>query len=117
DMSLSNDVSFPIAGTIDFVSNQLDPNTGSLRVRAVFANADGLIGAGLFGRVRVPIGAPHDALLVIDRAVGTNQGQRYVYAINDSNEVEYRAVDVGQLHDGLREVERYRTLTQPGGDG
>ena len=63
-MSLGEDASFPIAGTIDFVSNQLDPNTGSLRVRAVFPNEDGFIGSGMFGRIRVPIGEPHDALLV-----------------------------------------------------
>jgi len=116
-MSLGNDEGFPIAGTLDFVSNQLDPNTGSLRVRAVFPNEDGFLGAGLFGRIRVPVDAPHDALLVIDRAVGTNQGQKYVLVVNAANEVEYRAVDVGQLHDGLREVHQYRTITQPGGDG
>ncbi|MEX2093620.1 MAG: hypothetical protein WD971_13125, partial [Pirellulales bacterium] len=95
----------------------LDPNTGSLRVRAVFPNEDGFIGAGLFARVRVPIGAPHDALLVLDRAVGTNQGQKYVLVVNANDEVEYRAVDVGQLHDGLREVLRNRTITEPDGDG
>ncbi len=117
DMSLANDEGFPIAGTIDFVSNQLDPNTGSLRVRAVFPNEDGFIGAGLFGRVRVPISASHDALLVVDRAVGTNQGQKYVLVVNDKNDVEYRAVEVGQLHDGLREVLRSRTITEPGADG
>ena len=77
-MSLGQENGFPIAGTIDFVSNQLDPNTGSLRVRAVFPNEDGFIGAGMFGRVRVPIGQPHDALLVLDEAIGTNQGQKYV---------------------------------------
>ena len=108
DMSLGNSQDFPISGTIDFISNQLDPNTGSLRVRAVFPNKDGFVGAGLFGRIRVPISATHDALLVIDRAVGTNQGQKYVLVVNANNEVEYRAVDVGQLHDGLREVLRYR---------
>lgn len=117
DLSLSNDTSFPIAGSIDFVSNQLDPNTGSLRVRAVFANEDGFIGAGLFGRVRVPIGVPHEALLVADQAVGTNQGQKYVLVVNAENVVEYRAVEVGQVHDGLREVLRYRTVTEPNGVG
>lgn len=116
-MSLGNEVGFPIAGTLDFVSNQLDPNTGSLRVRAVFPNKDGFLGAGLFSRIRVPVDAPHDALLMIDRAVGTNQGQKYVLVVNEANEVEYRAVDVGQLHDGLREVLRYRTIAEPGGDG
>ena len=116
-LSLGQDTSFPIAGTIDFVSNQLDPNTGSLRVRAVFPNEDGFIGSGMFGRVRVPIGLPHDALLVLDEAIGTNQGQYYVLVVNDQNQVEYRAVDVGQVQDGLREVNRYRAITEPGKDG
>jgi RND family efflux transporter MFP subunit len=116
-LSLGQEASFPIAGTIDFVSNQLDPNTGSLRVRAVFPNEDGFIGSGMFGRVRVPIGQPHDALLVLDEAIGTNQGQKYVLVVNDKNQVEYRAVDVGQVQDGLREVNRYRSITEPGQDG
>lgn len=115
DLSLANDGGlFPISGSLDFVSNQLDPNTGSLRVRAVFPNEDGTLSAGLFGRVRVPVSQPHDALLVTDRAVGTNQGQKYVFVIDANNEVEYRAVDVGQVHDGLREVLRYRKITEPG---
>jgi multidrug efflux pump subunit AcrA (membrane-fusion protein) len=80
----------------------------------VFPNEDGALSAGLFGRVRVPVSEPHDALLVTDRAVGTNQGQKYVFVVNEKNEVEYRAVDVGQVHDGLREVLRYRKITEPG---
>jgi RND family efflux transporter MFP subunit len=115
-MSLGQDDGFPIAGTINFVSNQLDPDTGSIRARAVFPNEDGLIASGLYGRIRVPISAPHDALLIIDRAVGTNQGQKYVLVVNDKDVVEYRAVDVGQVQDGLREVLRYRTITEPGAD-
>ena len=116
-LSLGQEASFPIAGTIDFVSNQLDPNTGSLRVRAVFPNEDGFIGSGMFGRVRVPIGPPHDALLVLDEAIGTNQGQKYILVVNDESKVEYRAVEVGQTQDGLREVNRYREIMEPGADG
>jgi membrane fusion protein, multidrug efflux system len=116
-LSLGQDASFPIAGTIDFVSNQLDPNTGSIRVRAVFPNEDGFIGAGMFGRIRVPIGEPHEALLVVDEAVGTNQGQKYVLVVNAQNEVEYRPVDVGQVQDGLREVLPYREIAEPGDHG
>lgn len=116
-LSLGQDSGFPIAGTIDFVSNQLDPNTGSLRVRAVFPNKDGFIGSGMFGRVRVPIGQPHDALLVLDEAIGTNQGQKYVLVVNEQNQVEYRAVDVGQAQDGLREVKQNRQIIEPGADG
>jgi RND family efflux transporter MFP subunit len=112
-----NDQAVPIAGTIDYVSNQLDPNTGSIQVRAVFPNEDNTLFAGLFARIRVPIAAPHDALLVNDRAIGSDQGQRFIVVVNDKNEVERRMVDVGQLHDGLREVYRFRTVMAPGSNG
>lgn len=105
-----------LQGYIDFLSNQLDPNTGSIRLRAFFENADGKL-AGMFGRVRVPIGPEHQALLVVDAAIGTDQGSRFVYVVNEQNVVEYRAVDVGQLHDGLREVYGTRTIKEPGPDG
>lgn len=103
-MGLGDDKTFPIAGKIDFVSNQLDPNTGSIRMRAVFPNEDGTLVAGLFGRIRMPISAPHPALLVQDSAVGTNQAQKYVLVVDDQNIVEYRPVEVGQEQNGLRQV-------------
>ena len=111
-MGLANSKAYPFQGTIDFVSNQVDPNTGSIRVRAVFPNEDGKMLAGLFGRLRMPIGKPHSALLVSDRAIGTDQGQSFVLVVNDKDEVEYRAVEIGKLHDGLREVYRTRTITE-----
>jgi RND family efflux transporter MFP subunit len=117
NVEVGNEESFPIAGTIDYVSNQLDPNTGSIQVRAVFPNKDGTLVAGLFARIRVPIAAPHDALLVNDRAIGTDQDKRFIVVVNDKNEVERRIVEVGQLHDGLREVYRFRTVMEPGPDG
>jgi RND family efflux transporter MFP subunit len=117
NVEVGNDETFPIAGVIDYVSNQLDPNTGSIQVRAVFPNEDETLVAGLFARIRIPIAAPHDALLVNDRAIGTDQGQRFIVVVNDKNEVERRMVEVGQLHDGLREVYRFRTVTEPGADG
>jgi RND family efflux transporter MFP subunit len=117
DMALTGDQGFPVKGVVDFLSNQLDPNTGSIRVRARFPNENGSLIAGLFGRIRVPIGLPHQALLVADSAIGTNQGQRFVLVVNDQNEVEYRPVEVDQLHDGLREVQRFREVTETGADG
>jgi multidrug efflux pump subunit AcrA (membrane-fusion protein) len=117
DMAVVGDVDFAVKGVIDFVSNQFDPNTGSVRLRAVFPNDNGTLVAGLFGRVRVPISAPHPALLVTDSAVGTNQSQRFVLVVNDQNEVEYRAVDVGQMHGSLREVLRFREVTETGPNG
>jgi RND family efflux transporter MFP subunit len=116
-MGLGMDKGFPIQGTIDFVSNQLDPNTGSIRVRAVFPNTEGSLVAGLFTRIQVPMSALREALLVSDWAIGTDQGQRFVLVVNDKNEVEYRQVEVGQIHDGLREVMRYRTIREPGPEG
>jgi RND family efflux transporter MFP subunit len=108
---------FPISGVIDYVSNQVDPNTGTLQVRSTYPNEDETIIAGLFARIKVPVSASHSALLVSDRAVGTDQGQAYLLVVNDKDEVEYRAVDVGQVFDGLREVHRFRTITEPGSNG
>jgi multidrug efflux system membrane fusion protein len=117
NVEVGNDDTFPITGTIDYVSNQLDPNTGSIQVRAVFPNEDETLAAGLFARIRVPIAAPHEALLVNDRAIGTDQGERFIVVVNDKKVVERRMVEVGQVHDGLREVYRFRTVMEPGRDG
>jgi RND family efflux transporter MFP subunit len=106
----SSEQSFPIAGVIDYVSNQLDPKTSTLQVRAVFPNKDESLVAGLFARIKVPVSAEHKALLVADSAIGTNQGQRFILVVNHQNEVEYRIVDVGQMHGGLREVKRFREV-------
>ena len=116
-LALGANTAFTIPGVVDFVSNQLDPGTGSIRLRAVFPNDDGLLAAGMFARVRVPVSAPHRALLVSDRAIGTGQGQRYVLVVNDKDEVEYRpVVQVGQMHGETREVYRTRRVTESGRD-
>jgi RND family efflux transporter MFP subunit len=114
-MALAGNQDFSITGETDFVSNQFDPNTGSIRIRAVFSNAGGNLEAGLFARIRVPTSAPHPALLVRESAIGTNQSQRFLMIVNDKNIVEAREVEVGQMHgEGLREILRYRTITEPG---
>jgi multidrug efflux pump subunit AcrA (membrane-fusion protein) len=107
---------FPIPGVIDFVNNQLDANTGTLQVRCAFDNEKEALVAGLFARIKVPVSEPHQALLVADQAVGSNQGQNYVLVVNDKDEIEYRAVDVGQVFDRLREVFRYRKIDEPSSD-
>jgi RND family efflux transporter MFP subunit len=91
-------------GTIDFISNRVDPTTGTLMVRGSFPNKDGFLKPGLFARVRLPVGDPRPALLISDEAVGTNQGQKYVYIVSDKNEVVYRAIKLGARSDGLRIV-------------
>lgn len=116
-MGLNIDKGYPFDGVIDFVSNQLDPDTGSIRLRAEFPNKDNQLYAGMFGRVRVPTSSPHQALLVADSAIGVDQGQNFVYVVNDKNEVEYRAVETGQLHSGLREVYSTRKIPDTDANG
>jgi RND family efflux transporter MFP subunit len=105
ELAIGNEAGFPHRGSIDFVDNQVDPGTGTLRMRGVFANDGRALTPGLFARVRIPLGDPHPALLVTDRAVETDQGIKVVYAVAHDNVVEKRAVRLGRLHDGLREIQ------------
>jgi RND family efflux transporter MFP subunit len=104
-LGLATEEGFPHQGTINFVDNQVNAKTGTLRVRGVFANADESLSPGFFARVRVSVGPPHQALLVTDRALDNDQGQRIVYVLDDNNEVDSRPVRIGALHDGLRAIE------------
>jgi RND family efflux transporter MFP subunit len=103
-LGLATDDGFPKRGTINFVDNQVNPKTGTLRLRGVFPNSDQTLDPGFFGRVRVPVGQSHDAVLVTDRAIDNDQGQKIVYVINEKNEVAARRVRTSALHDGLREI-------------
>jgi RND family efflux transporter MFP subunit len=103
-LGLATDEGFPHQGTINFEDNQVNPKTGTLRVRGVFPNKDEALSPGLFARVRVPVGRAHRALLVTDRAIDTDQGQKVLYVVNKKNEVVSRAVRLGALHHGLREI-------------
>jgi RND family efflux transporter MFP subunit len=104
-LGLTNEKGYPHVGKLDFVDNQIDAGTGTLRMRGLFPNKDRLLTPGLFVRVRVSLGASHDALLVTDRAIDTDQGQKILYVVNRDNIVEKRVVKLGNLHDGLREIE------------
>jgi RND family efflux transporter MFP subunit len=103
-LGLASEEGHPHQGVINFVDNQVNPKTGTIRLRGVFPNKQEPLLPGLFGRVRVPVGRPHRALLVSDRALDTDQGQKILYVVNDSNKVAARPVRVGALHDGLREI-------------
>jgi RND family efflux transporter MFP subunit len=104
-LGLSTETGFPHEGVIDFANNQVNAQTGTIQLRGVFANANRVFTSGLFARVRVPISDKYQAVLVPDRAIGTDQGQKYLLAVNDKNVVEYRAVKLGRLHDGLRVIQ------------
>lgn len=103
-LGLANEAGHPHQGSIDFIDNQVNPKTGTLRVRGVFPNKDEALSPGYFARVRVPIGTAHKALLVTERALDTDQGQKIVYVVDEDNKVTSRPVRLGALHDGLREV-------------
>ena len=103
-MGLADERGYTRRGVLDFEDNRIDPSTGTLRVRAVFSNTDRLLSPGLFVRIRIPVGDPYRALLVPEGALGTDQGQRFVYVVNEQNEVAYRRVTVGKLHEGLRVI-------------
>jgi RND family efflux transporter MFP subunit len=104
-LGLSDSDAFPYRGVINFVDNQIDTKTGTLLVRGVFPNKDKIHSPGLMARVRVPIGEPHDALLVTERAIDTDQGQKILYVVNAKNEVMSRPIRMGALHSGLRVIE------------
>jgi RND family efflux transporter MFP subunit len=104
-LGLAIDQGFPHKGTIDLVDNQLNPKTGTLRLRGIFPNKEGILTPGLFARVRVPIGEPHKVILVSERAIDTDQGQKILYLIDENNKVFTRPVTLGPLHDGMRVIE------------
>jgi RND family efflux transporter MFP subunit len=100
----SEDGRFPHQGTVDFVDNQLDPRSGTVRARAVFANPDRLFAPGLFARLRLEASGQYRAPVVSDRAVGTDQDKKFVLVLKPDSSVEYRPVQLGRLVDGYRVV-------------
>ncbi len=109
-MALQGETGYPHKGTVTFINNQVNSGTGSITVRGVFKNAkpkDGvrLLSPGMFVRVQLPLGRPHQAVLVVDRAVGTDQGMKFVYVVDSENKVQYRRVKTGAIQeDGLRVI-------------
>lgn len=109
-MGLQGENGFPHEGSVDFVNNQLNPTTGSILVRGVFdnpkpPNGTRLLSPGMFVRIRLPIGEPHPAVLVIDRAIAFDQGMKFVYVIDREDRAQYRRVTTGALQeDGLRVI-------------
>jgi RND family efflux transporter MFP subunit len=105
-MGLANETDYPHHGSMVFVDNQVDPRTGTIRARAEFQNKDGYLTPGLFARVKLLGHNSYRAVLVDDRAIGTDQSQKFVYVIDAENKVTYRPVQVGRLTDGLRIVQK-----------
>ena len=103
ELSLQDETGFPHTGYIDFLDNRVDPSTGTIRIRGVFDFENGLLGPGLFVRVRIPAGLPYPAVLVPERSVASDQGQKYVVVVKD-NTAEFRPVSLGTLFETLRVI-------------
>ena len=104
-VGLSSEEGYPHTGVLDFMDNQVDPRTGTLRARAVFDNTDRAFTPGLFARVQLVGSQSRKALLVDDKAVLTDQDRKYVYVVGDDKTAVRKDVVPGRLVDGLRVIE------------
>lgn len=103
-MALADDVNYSHIGSIDFVDNSVNQATGTIRVRASFANTDNRLLPGLFARIKLVASASYDGVLIDEKAVGTDLNNKYVLVVNADNQLEYRAVTLGEKVNGLRIV-------------
>jgi len=112
-IGLTGETGFPHQGRLDFVDNQINAGTGTLRYRAVLPNPDGIFRPGQFARVEMPVAHLTEAMLVNRKAVLANQARRFVYVVSDDNAVTPRQVQIGRevgdlvvVRDGLKAGER-----------
>lgn len=103
-VAVGDEDDFPHEGRLDFVDNQIDPNTATIRARAVVGNADGKLMPGLFARVRLIDAAEREALLIHDAAIMTDQDRKYVYAVSPDGKAVRKDITLGGKVDGLRIV-------------
>ena len=105
-LNLADETDFPHKGVIDFAESGIDPDTGTIQLRGVFANEPKppVLVPGLFGRLRIPLIERPNSLLVSERAIGADQAGSYVLVVNSESVVEKRPVRLGQLEDGLRVI-------------
>ncbi len=104
ELGLADEESYPHQGYIESFDNRVDPNTGSILLRAVFPNPDGRVVPGLFARIRVPLSERHTAMLIDEQAIATDQAQKYVFTLTATNTIAYRPVQLGPLVEGKRVV-------------
>jgi RND family efflux transporter MFP subunit len=104
ELALVGEHGFPHKGRLDFFDNQVDPRTGTIRLRCVLENADRALVPGMFAKIRIPAGPPEQTLLIPDVAVGFDQNYKFVYVVNPTNVVETRVIETGQSHGPLRAV-------------
>ena len=110
ELGLQGEVGFPHIGKLNFVNNQVNPSTGTVSIRGTFKNGKPdngarLISPGMYVRIRMRMGEPQPALLIVDRAITSDQGLKYVYVVDAKNIARYRRITTGWLEDdGLRVI-------------
>ena len=104
-LQLENEQGYPHVGVIDFINNSFDPSTGTLQLRGRFPNLDGYLLPGAFGSVRVAGSPKYEAVLVADRAIGSDQDQKYVVVVQPDGLTKYQKVQLGPIVDGLRVIQ------------
>lgn len=105
ELQLDDETGFPRRGYIESTDNRVSPATGTLLVRMVFPNIDEALIPGLYARVRIPLSAASPTLLISDRAIGTDQSQKFVLTVDANGHTAYRAVELGGLVDGKRIIQ------------
>lgn len=106
NVGIAGEAGFPSRARLDFVDNRLDPATGTVRMRATLTNADGALTPGLFARVKLTDeGGKRNAVLVADKAIGTDQSKRFVYVVGADKVPQYRPVKLGALVGELRVIQ------------
>ena len=105
-LGLSSEDGNPHLGQLDFLDNQVNPQTGTIRGRAVFDNRDGRFTPGLYARLKLVGSGQYDAALIQDAAVGTDLGKKFVLVLDKDNAVQYRAIELGPKLEGLRIVRK-----------
>jgi RND family efflux transporter MFP subunit len=105
-VGLATEDAYPRKGLVNLVSNRFNTETGTVSIRAALTNQDRSLSPGMFVRVRLPLGAPHKALLVPNDAIWSDQGRLVLYIVDEKNKVISRRVVVGASHDGWRVIEK-----------
>ena len=104
-LGLGNETGYPRTGRLASIDNRLDTSSGTIRVRAIFDNTDGALVPGLYARIRLGGAAPRPAVLIDEKAIGTDQSKRFVLVVGEDDRTAYREVTLGASRNGLRVVE------------
>jgi RND family efflux transporter MFP subunit len=112
-IALADSDQFTLQGVVDFQDNQVDPATGTQRMRAVIENSDGLLSPGLFVRIRYPVGTARESLLIPEECLASDQGRPFVFVVQQQDGQDVAAaryIETGPLEGGMRVIRDGLTL-------